>query len=102
VALEIKKYHFDANQITDWESFHDLFATTCGFPGYYGRNMDAWIDCTTDMASEDVLVVFEVSNMGSLKTRCHDQFLAIVECSAFVNHRLLECGETPGLILSFE
>jgi len=34
-----------ADQIKDWDSFH--FQATVGFPDYYGRNMDAWIDCMT-------------------------------------------------------
>jgi len=33
--------------ITDWASFHDVFMHTLGFPDFYGRNMDAWIDCMT-------------------------------------------------------
>ena len=35
------------NRIADWASFHDVFAETLGFPSYYGRNMDASIDCLT-------------------------------------------------------
>ena len=35
------------SQITDWQSSHDVFATTLGFPDFYGRNMNAWIDCLT-------------------------------------------------------
>lgn len=36
-----------ADLIVGWESFHDVFAETLGFPAFYGRNMDAWIDCMT-------------------------------------------------------
>ncbi|WP_454835628.1 barstar family protein [Pseudomonas lini] len=35
----------DANLITDWQTFHSVFAQKFGFPGFYGRNMDAWVDC---------------------------------------------------------
>ena len=35
----------DCDRITDWESFHSLFAEVFGFPDFYGRNMNAWIDC---------------------------------------------------------
>ena len=31
--------------IEDWETFHNTFAEGLGFPDFYGRNMDAWIDC---------------------------------------------------------
>ena len=34
-----------SKNITDWESFHTVFAKEMGFPDFYGRNMDAWIDC---------------------------------------------------------
>lgn len=36
------------DQITDRKSFHEVFAKTLGFPKFYGRNMDAWIDCMSD------------------------------------------------------
>ncbi len=31
----------DANEITDKNSFHAVFASAFGFPEFYGRNMDA-------------------------------------------------------------
>lgn len=39
----------DAARIVDWSSFHDVFAEAFGFPGWYGRNLDAWIDLFTYM-----------------------------------------------------
>lgn len=39
------RLRLDAREIVDRESFHDLFARELGFPGFYGRNGDAWIDC---------------------------------------------------------
>ena len=35
----------DANPITDWQTFHSVFAEKFGFPSFYGRNMAAWVDC---------------------------------------------------------
>jgi len=37
----------DATHIRDWDNFHDVFADAFGFPDFYGRNMDAWVDCMT-------------------------------------------------------
>jgi hypothetical protein len=37
----------DCLRITDWTSFHTVFAETLGFPDFYGRNMNAWVDCLT-------------------------------------------------------
>ncbi|WP_240996800.1 barstar family protein [Pseudomonas viridiflava] len=32
----------DANLISDWQTFHNVFAEQFGFPIFYDRNMDAW------------------------------------------------------------
>jgi len=42
-----KNVQIDASKITDWASFHDCFSEKLGFPGFYGRKMDAWNDCMT-------------------------------------------------------
>lgn len=36
-------------KIADWPSFHDTFQRELGFPDFYGRNMNAWIDCMTSV-----------------------------------------------------
>ncbi|MCB9625194.1 MAG: barstar family protein [Sandaracinus sp.] len=35
----------DASRLVDEASFHAVFAEAFGFPGFYGRNWDAWNDC---------------------------------------------------------
>ena len=37
----------DTRRVIDWDSFHNEFAEVFGFPRFYGRNMNAWIDCMT-------------------------------------------------------
>ena len=37
----------DTADIHDWDSFHAVFSDAFGFPNFYGRNMDAWVDCLT-------------------------------------------------------
>jgi RNAse (barnase) inhibitor barstar len=44
----------DTRRINDWDSFHTEFAKAFGFPDYYGRNMNAWIDCMTYLDDPDV------------------------------------------------
>lgn len=39
----------DGNELTNWATFHDVFETVLGFPSFYGRNMNAWIDCMTSL-----------------------------------------------------
>ena len=102
----------DTDEIQDWDSFHDCFARTFGFPDFYGRNMNAWIDCMSSLdcpedgmstvhAEPGKTVVLELKNMGSLAERNNEIYEAIIECSAFVNYRKLEVGEPAVLTLSF-
>lgn len=102
----------DCDFITDWDSFFDTFAKAFGFPDFFGRNMDAWIDCMTSLddpdggltaihAPKDGCFVLELANVTHFKSRCPDQFGALIECSAFVNWRRIEIGEPPVLVISF-
>lgn len=106
------KVSLDCNSIKDWDSFHDEFARVFGFPGFYGRNMDAWIDCLTSLdAPEDGMstvhcergsvVTLALSNVEAFAERCPEQYDAVIECSAFVNWRRLEAGDPSVLALSF-
>ena len=40
-------------QIRDWGTFHSVFQTALGFPEFYGRSMNAWIDCLTHFDDGD-------------------------------------------------
>jgi len=102
----------DTRRITDWESFHDVFAELFHFPGYYGRNLNAWIDCMTCLdephaelspiqTSPDDVVVIHLEDSDDFIRRCPEQYAAIIECSSFVNWRQIEEGRPPILALSF-
>lgn len=102
----------DADEIVDGESFHAVFAREFGFPGFYGRNMDAWIDCmsylddpTAEMSSVHVAhgetLALVVENAGSLKSRCPQVFADLTECAAFVNWRCVQAGGKPLLALAY-
>ena len=107
-----KNVTIDASRISDWDSFHDVFAETFGFPGFYGRNMNAWIDCMTylddpqaGMTSVHVapgdVIVMRMSGVADFKKRCPEIYDALVECSAFVNYRRIERGDPAVLALSY-
>ncbi|WP_240050604.1 barstar family protein [Pseudomonas mandelii] len=102
----------DANLITDWQTFHSVFAEKFGFPSFYGRNMDAWVDClsylddpSAEMSSIHVQsgqpLSLVIDNAQNFKRRCPEQFEALVECAAFVNWRVVVAGGTPLLSLAF-
>ena len=92
----------DASRILDWESFHDVSAEALGFPAYYGRNLDAWVDCVDSLARADGTVfTLLVSGCAAFRLRCPEQYAALVECSAFVNWRRAVADEPPVVALAF-
>jgi hypothetical protein len=102
----------DTSRIRDWATFHDVFAETFGFPNFYGRNMNAWIDCMTFLddpgagmssihAPPGGALVLQLEDVDSFAARCPELYAAIIECSAFVNWRRIEGGGDAVLALSF-
>jgi RNAse (barnase) inhibitor barstar len=93
--------------ITDWASFHSVFAETMGFPEFYGRNMNAWIDCMTGFddgmtrftVAPGELFHLEVADAKDFAHRLPEIFQAFIESAAFVNSRRVEQGEPPVLAL---
>ena len=112
LGVDMTLVKLDTRGITDWASFHDVFAKAVGFPSFYGRNMDAWIDCMTwldDQSAEMTkvhappggVVVLEIQHVDDFASRCPEQFEAIIECAAFVNWRKIESGKRAVLALSY-
>jgi len=102
------------NDVVDWGTFHDVCARVLGFPAYYGRNMDAWVDCLTYadapganmvgpaiVVREGDILTLELSDASAFAARCAEQYAALIECSAFVNWRRIRSGKRPILALSF-
>jgi len=102
----------DCDNIRDWPSFHSEFSRVFGFPDFYGRNMNAWIDCMTSLDAPDdgmsnvhcdpgSVLTLELKNARTFRDRCPELYDAIVESAAFVNWRRIEVGEVSVLALSF-
>jgi len=97
------------DKITDWESFHDIYAAEFGFPDFYGRNMDAWVDCLTYINEGDGMSRFvlepgeilriEVTHSESLRKLVPEVFHSLVGCTRFVNERSVLAGDDPRLEL---
>jgi hypothetical protein len=103
----------DARRITDWESFHDVFASSFGFPEFYGRNMSAWIDCmsyldepASGMTAVTVptggVLTLQLDGIDEFASSCPEQYSALVECAAFVNWRRSSQGAPAVLALAFQ
>jgi hypothetical protein len=99
------------SRIVDWATFHTVFAEVLGFPAFYGRNMDAWIDCIADcdqdsgmvstvVPASDVLTL-QIEGVAGFRSRCPEQFDALIDASAFVNWRRVSRGDRAIVALSF-
>jgi len=96
--------------VKDWEHFHTIFKETMGFPDFYGRNLDAWIDCmsyiddpeagmsTVTVESGESLEINIIGTEEAFKN-CPEIFQAFLECSTFVNQRFIEANSTTRLKL---
>ena len=93
------------SEIHDRASFHDVFARVLGFPKFYGRNMNAWIDCLR-YPDEDVGMMNIVIAPGDVLTlylrdgkdspeRCPEIYAGLCDCAAFVNWDRMEAGLRP-------
>jgi hypothetical protein len=102
----------DGRRITDWDSFHAVFAEAFGFPAFYGRNLNAWIDCMTslDVPGDGMttvhtppggVAVLHLEHADDLARRRPALYDAIVECTAAVNLRRIEMGQPAVLALAF-
>lgn len=100
------------DEITDWNTFHSVFARELGFPDFYGRNMNAWVDCLTHLDEpgdgmsnivlrDNDILTLHLEDAGSLRSRCPEQFEALVNSTAFVNWRRIAKGLRPVIALSF-
>lgn len=101
--------HLDGDKISNWRAFHDECKGTFGFPDFYGRNMDAWIDCMSTLREDDGMTRFklrpdetleiQVLHSDSLRRTAPDIFRALSECVSIVNDDCIENGEKPALTL---
>ncbi|MEM1165279.1 MAG: barstar family protein [Planctomycetota bacterium] len=101
----------DGSESRDMDSFHTVCARVFGFPKFYGRSMNAWIDCLTYRDDDDGTskvnvepggaIVIQVKNDRDLDDRCPEVTEALNSCVAFVNYRRIEVGAPAILFLSY-
>jgi len=106
------KVSLDCDNITDWQSFHEAFAKAFGSPDFYGKNMNARIDCMTyvdDPAAgmstihcdRGSVLVLELLHVKAFRQRFPELYEAVVDGVAFVNWRRMESGDPAVLAISF-
>lgn len=101
----------DTKKIMDWPSFHWVFQKALGFPDFYGKNMNAWIDCLSGLDDGSAMCRFalqrgemlhiEISNTADFLARLPEAFTELVTCTAFVNGRVRQAGNPPTVALVY-
>lgn len=106
----IKTVDISGNEIIDWESFHRIFAEKFGFPKFYGNNMNAWIDCISDVIDYEStmtaikiekrgLIVLKITQIDEFQTNCPEIYIELISCVSFVNKRQVQDNNDPILAI---
>jgi hypothetical protein len=92
--------NIETSRIVDWDSFHTVFAEALGFPDFYGRNGNAWIDCL--IYDDDImsipfpppggLLAITLKDAVDFFGRCPEQVEAMLAWTAAVNDQRREDG----------
>jgi hypothetical protein len=109
-SMQTTIVNIPTKRITDWNSFHDVFSDALGFPGFYGRNLNAWVDCMISIddgssrmsdifVNPGELLALRIDEAPDFARRCPEQYQALVECVTFVNYCRVEVGGSPVLAL---
>jgi hypothetical protein len=111
VEASIPRVRINTAAILDWPSFHAECQRALGFPAFYGANMDAWIDCMSSLRDDvtgamvevclghDEVLLLEVPDAEGFWARLPEIARELWECSAFVNRRFAQLGESPAIVL---
>jgi RNAse (barnase) inhibitor barstar len=101
----------DGSDIASERAFHRVFAEKLGFPGFYGENMNAWIDCmsyiddpeagmsTVHVRPGEVLAI-RITNASVIERRCPRALKDLLECSAAVNERFWSRGDATAIAVA--
>lgn len=102
----------DGKHLVDEDAFHTEFARVFGFPDYYGRNMNAWIDCMSYLDEPKSGISSVTVEPGStLRLKIHDHayfkekapllWSAFLDCTEFVNKRFCDAGTGTKIALAY-
>ncbi|MNJ97373.1 Barstar (barnase inhibitor) [compost metagenome] len=105
--MKFKKLSVDFRQVNTLDEMHDVLAKVFDFPVFYGKNINALIDCWSSLrfpedemsgitVGKDELVLLEVKGMHHLDQIMMNHLIIAVED---VNKRSMEKIEQQPLIL---
>ena len=103
------KVILDGAAISSWAAFHTQCEQAFGFPEFYGRNMNAWIDCLSYLRDNDGMSKFhltehevlqiELQHAEQLRQSAPEILEELEFCVGAINERYEDYGEKPALAL---
>ena len=107
----MRTVRIQASDIDDETSLHREFASVMGFPGFYGGNWNAWIDCMSYLTSPEAgMTAFHLASDeelrvdliggNSLQVRCPEVFGTLAECAETVNGRFKSHGKRARITIN--
>ena len=102
------KITLPTSTIGTWDDFHDVSAEVFGFPDFYGRNMNAWIDCLSCLGEDDGMTSIDLRAGDFLwieldepevafQERCPEIYSEFITCLSLINQRREESGDPPNV-----
>ena len=102
----------DARRLTDAAGLHGAMSEAFGFPDFYGKNLDALVDCLTHLDDPKagmsrvqvfpgqvaLLVLDHMDDSGKAHVA---PVKSLIDAVAFVNWRRLEKGQPPVLAMAY-
>ncbi len=106
----------DAHRLTDAAGLHTVMAEAFGFPATYGKNLDALVDCLSDLdkpatgmsrvhlfpGQVALLAIHHLDETGKNGPKILSQVHALNDVVALVNFRRLQAKQMPLLAVAYE
>ena len=92
----MKHYTLDVRNIFTKEALHYHIARDLGFPSYYGRNLDALMDCLTDIREDCEIEILGMSELMKYLKDYSSRTLSVFHQAAYENRHLTLIFREPG------
>lgn len=105
--MKFKQLSVDFSQVKNLDEMHDALAAAFDFPDFYGKNVNALIDCWSSLrfpedemsgitAEKDEVILLTVKGMSHMDQFMMNHFTIAVEN---VNRFSIECTGLPLILL---
>ena len=84
----MKQITIDCAGITTSPEFHQAIATAMEFPDYYGKNLDALMDCLTEIGDDLELILLNWHHLEYNLEDYSGRILSVFRCACQENSQL--------------